>query len=260
MYGYSKRDGYPEVVDWIDTGNKNTNYQKLPQVLTMEEINKMIEVCDNLRDKALISVLYESGCRASEILDLKIKDLEFDEYGGVLIVRGKTGSRRIRLISSIPALKEWLNVHPRKNDPNASLFCSLAKNNKGSPLDVCGLHFIVKEIAKKAGINKRVYPHLFRHTRATHLAKYLTEQELKIYFGWAKGSDMPGVYVHLSGRDVENKILQISGVKPKESESLPTLPTIKCYRCGEENSSGNKFCWKCGAPLQQKTIEKIEAV
>ncbi len=259
LYGFKKNEGYPEVVSWIVIPNKNS-LKSLPQILTMEEINKMIESCDNLRDKALISILYESGCRASEILDLKIKDLEFDEYGGVLIVRGKTGARRIRLISSIPALKEWLNVHPNKNDPNAPLFCSLAKRDKGAPLADSSLCFIVQQIAKRAGIAKRVYPHLFRHTRATHLAKYLTEQELKIYFGWAKGSDMPGVYVHLSGRDVENKILQISGVKPKESESLPTLPTIKCYRCGEENSSGNKFCWKCGAPLEQRTIEKIEAV
>lgn len=258
LYGYKKDDGYPEVVSWISC-RKNRN-RKLPEILTMEEIKKMIEACENFRDRALISILYESGCRASEILDLKIKDLNFDEYGAVLIVNGKTGSRRIRLVSCVQELKAWLNVHPKKNEPQAPLFCALTKNNKGNPLNDSSLNFIVHEIAKKAGINKRVYPHLFRHTRATHLAKFMTEQELKVYFGWARNSDMTSVYIHLSGQDIENKILTINGIKPQEQEELPKIPTFKCYRCGEINSIGNKFCCKCGAPLQHEIIQKMETV
>jgi hypothetical protein len=119
----------------------------------------------------------------------------------------------------------------------------------------------VQQIAKKAGIKKRVYPHLFRHTRATHLAKHLTEQELKIYFGWTMGSDMPSTYVHLSGKDIEQKILQLSGIVQKEKEGAPIIPTIYCFRCHERNSIGDRFCKRCGEELPSKeTIEKIEAV
>jgi len=257
LYGFKKKHEYPEVVDWIYCGRKN-NYKNLPQILTMEEITKMLDSCRNLRDRALISVLYESGCRASEILDLKIGDLNFDQYGASLVVSGKTGSRRIRLISSVADLKAWLNTHPDKNNPNAPLFCALTKNKYGSPLADSSLGFIISEIAKRAGIKKRVYPHIFRHTRATHLAKKLSEQELKVYFGWTRDSKMASVYVHLSGKDVEDKILEMNGIKSSESREAEKIPTIKCYRCGEMNSISNKFCWKCGAPLTEEKIKETE--
>jgi hypothetical protein len=115
-------------------------------------------------------------------------------------------------------------------------------------------------LAKRAKIQKRVFPHLFRHSRLTELAKYMTEQELKVYAGWRPNSDMAQTYVHLSGADIDNKILAINGIKSDENKRLPTIPTLKCYRCGEFNNVGNKFCWKCNAPLTQETIEKIEIV
>jgi site-specific recombinase XerD len=265
VYGYEKEDGYPDVVRWIRTSvRKNGNNKELEEleILSLEEIAKMIEVCDNLRDRALISVLYESGTRASELLCLKIKDVHFDEYGAYLLVSGKTGSRRIRLVSSVVDLKNWLNVHPRKNDPNAYLFCSITKNNKskGQPLSESGLLLILKQTANKAKISKKIYPHLFRHSRATHLAKHLTEQELKKYFGWTPNSGMASVYVHLSGADLDNKLLAINGVKKEGEEKPPAIPTVKCYKCAEINSIGNKFCSKCGAPLDLKVVEKLEIV
>jgi integrase len=58
-------------------------------------------------------------------------------------------------------------------------------------------------------VNKNIYPHLFRHTRATHLVDKLTEAQMKIYFGWSGRSEVPSVYVHLSGRDVEEAILRM---------------------------------------------------
>jgi integrase len=258
LHGYTVKQGYPEVVDWIYCGRKKNG--RLPEILTMEEIKKMIDVCDNMRDRALVSMLYESGCRASELLDLKINSLNFDEYGAVLVVSGKTGSRRVRLISCIADLKAWLNVHPGRNEPNVPLFCALTKNNKGSPLGDSSLDFIISQIAKKANVGKRVYPHLFRHTRATHLARHLKETELRIVFGWSKDSKTPSTYIHLSGSDVEDRLLELNGIKIKENEKPPVVPTTKCYRCSEVNSIANKFCYKCNAPLQQETINRLEII
>lgn len=259
IYKYEKEDGYPPIVKWIKCGRR---VRRLPNILTMKEIQKMIEVCDNLRNRAIISVLYESGFRASELMDLKIKDLNFDEYGAILMVNGKTGMRRTRLISSITDLKAWLNVHKNKNDVNAPLFCTFTKNKYGSPvtypLTSSGLSIIIGSILKRTNIEKRVYPHIFRHTRATHLAKHLTEQELKAYFGWTQNSGMASIYVHLSGQDMDDKILQIYGVKPIDGTQTPKIPTIKCPKCSEINSIGNMWCWKCDSPLGVKEITEAE--
>jgi integrase len=252
FYHIEKEDGYPDIVKWIKCKSING---KLPKILTTEEIGKMIEVCDNLRDRAIISVLYESGCRAGELLGLKIEGVTFDEYGAVIIVDGKTGMRRIRLISSVVDLKNWLNIHPRKNDTNAPLFCAMTKNTKGNPLGASTLGFIIGDLAKKAGIEKRIYPHLFRHSRATHLAKNLSDQELKVYFGWVGESSMPSIYVHLSGKDIDNKILEINGIKHGDKNDISKIPTIKCLSCDEVNSIGNKFCIKCGKPLSAEITE-----
>jgi len=73
----------------------------------------MIEACDNPRDRALVHVLYESGARSGELLNMKIGDVEFDQYGAVIRVCGKTGPRRLRLIESVPDLQLWLSMHPK---------------------------------------------------------------------------------------------------------------------------------------------------
>ena len=82
----------------------------------------MIEAAEHPRDKALIASLYESGCRVGEIAALRISHIHFDEYGAYMIVKGKTGSRRIRLVFSAPILASWINVHPQKANPEAPLW------------------------------------------------------------------------------------------------------------------------------------------
>ena len=78
----------------------------------------------------MISILYESGCRIGEILNMRIRNVEFDANGAVLIVNGKTGQRRVRLIHSVPRLVTWLEHHPER-DPKAFLWvCVGSKNNR----------------------------------------------------------------------------------------------------------------------------------
>lgn len=250
LRGYE--EGYPEEVSWIKLSKKKNN---LPEILTKDEIKKLIDSCDNIRDKALISVLYESGARDGEILNMKVGDVYFDEYGCVIIVSGKTGMRRIRLVSSAPLLGQYLEEHPFKDDPKYPLWISLASNKKYKPLGYQSVRAILRKLAKKSGIKKRLYPHLFRHSRATHLAKVLTESQLKEMFGWTQSSGMASVYVHLSGRDVDNAILEIYGLKKKKEEGEKV---IKCPRCGEINEIGAKVCWKCGFVLDPEFAKKME--
>ena len=212
-------DTYPEEVRWIRTTLKKARVKLPEDLLTLEDVRKLIESATNIRDKALISVLYESGCRISEILSMRIKDVLLEEPTCALRVSGKEGSRRILLVNSTPYLANWLSHCAHKNDPQEFLWTSIGSKNRGKVLQYNSAREILKAVALKAGIKKRVNPHLFRHSRATFLANKLTEAQMCEYLGWVQGSDMPRVYVHLSGRDVDEAILEMNGFEVETASS-----------------------------------------
>jgi integrase len=245
---------YPEEVSWIRTTMKNGNSRLPSEILTEEEIRRMAQVASSPRDRALVLVFYESGARVGELLPLKMKQVAFDDYGAVLLVRGKTGDRRIRLVLSSPALANWINIHPLREDPEANVWLSLSTNNDGHPLGYRGLYKLFQELAAKAQIRKKVNPHSFRHARATHLASKLTEQQLKMLFGWTQSSKMASVYVHLSGKDIDNALLELHGLTTQEKKESK-LKVKVCPRCGEKNSPGGIYCRKCAFPIDAETME-----
>lgn len=231
--------------------------QKLPEdLLTKEEIEALIENAPNNRDRALIAVLYESGMRRGELFSIKIKNISFDGNGMVILIpAGKTGPRRIRLVFSTSFVRHWLDVHPLKNNREAALFCSLQE--PFGVLSETGLRCQMRKIAKKAGIQKRVNAHSFRHARCTHLAEHLTEAQMKQYLGWTEGSSMAAVYVHLSGRDIDNAILKMHGLKIDDTLA-EGLKVGKCPRCHELNPESVAYCGKCGMPLKDDAQEALE--
>jgi len=246
---------YPKKVKWIKTTVKNHNKRLPEEILTKEEIRKLIQAADNTRNKAFIAILYESGCRVSEIANLKLKHIVFDQYGAQLIVSGKTGMRRVRLIASVSYLSAWLGCHPQKDNPDAPVWVTIATNNNGNHIGYQSIRKLLKEIADKAGVKKAVNPHSFRHARATHLANKLTEAQLKQMFGWNQSSTMASIYIHISGRDVDDALLRINGKLPKEDK----MDTIVCPRCNEWNPETFRFCQQCGMPLDLKAaVEKEE--
>lgn len=252
-----KTEEYPVEVKWIKTNVRN-NHLLPDEILTESEIKTMTQCASNLRDKAFILVLYESGCRIGEILTLQIRNVHFDIYGAVLLVTGKTGDRRVRIIAASPKLGSWIENHPRKDDPDAPLWVSFSTNNLYRYFSYPAAKKMLKKTAKKAGIKKRIYPHLFRHSRATFLAKFLTESQLKQHFGWVQSSGMASVYVHLSGRDVDNTLLKLQGIKINEEEKETLLKPVLCQRCSEKNSPTSKFCMRCGSPLDPKGALEID--
>jgi len=247
----------PKLVEGIKI--KKDNGTKLPdEILSPEEIKKMVQVADNFRDKAMIILLYETAARKGEFLQLKIKhvDLSNEKYGMILIPQGKTIPRKIPIIYSVPHLTHWLNTHPNRDDPNAPLFITQGAW-LGRAMGEDGLKRLIKIIGKRAGITKKIYPHLLRHSRLTELAKEITEQEMKIFAGWTPGSNMTKVYVHLSGSDVSNKILSNAGLIDSETikSKQKVLEKIICPRCNKVNSFDEKYC-DCGFVLDLKTAQK----
>jgi Site-specific recombinase XerD len=231
--------------------------KKLPEdLLTQKDIEALLDNCGNNRDRALIATLYESGMRKGELFSLRIKNIQFDENGAILTIPdGKTGARRIRLVFASPFLREWLEVHPTKENRESPVFCSL--RNPYNVITDPGLRDQLVKIAEKARVQKRVNPHSFRHARATHLAEHLTEQQLKKYLGWTEGSNMAATYVHLSGKDIDNAILKMNGIIIDDTH-VDGLKVGRCPRCHELNQETALYCVKCGLPLQEELKSKIE--
>lgn len=257
FFRWLRNTDYPEEVSWIKI--KKSNGHKLPdELLTAEEVFRLVDAADHIRDKAFILTLYESGCRIGEILCLQIKHVHFDEFGAVLLVNGKTGQRRVRIIASAQKLNQWVENHPLKKDPNAPLWITIGTNSRYRVWNYGTAKEVLKKLVKKAGIKKRVYPHLFRHSRATHLANHMTEAQMKQYFGWVQGSNMASVYVHLCGRDVDKVLLKLNGIKVEDGEKEPELRPKVCPRCKARNSPDTKFCSSCGMCLDEKTALQVD--
>ncbi|WP_082092939.1 tyrosine-type recombinase/integrase [Methanosarcina siciliae] len=249
--------GDNNAASWIRASTKLKS-KKLPEnLLTESEIKRMIAAAKNPRDKALISLLYDSGARIGELGNLKIRNVIFDEYGAVIEIKGKTGPRRTRIMFSMSYISTWIDNHPNRKKPEDFLFINLTGKNSGKQMGHDGIHKAIKKAAELAGIEKRVYNHLFRHSRATELAKHLTEAQMDSYLGWVPGSNMPAVYVHLSGRDTDEAILRMYGKSTKE-EKLPELISRTCARCGKENGPTTRYCAGCGLPLDIEAMQEVD--
>lgn len=170
----NNEDDYPIEVKWI-RAKRNNNHKILPEhLLTEDEVKKLAETCQNQRDRALILVLYETECRVGEILTLKIDDVQLDTHGAIMIMKGKTGPRRVRIIFSAKALSEWLNHHPSRLDPESPLWTSFESAGSTKPLEYYAFRKMLSVTASRAKIGKRVNPHSFGHARASNLANVRT--------------------------------------------------------------------------------------
>ncbi len=142
--------------------------KRLPEVLSMKEVKMIIDNCshspEGIRDKLILKLLIATGARVSEILNLKIKDVENQDYEFIKVLGKGSKYRIIPVYDSLEdEIKEYLAVS-RPNlkgaDENFKLFPGIRRENFWKKL---------KKIAKDAGVEKNVYPHIFRHSVATVL-------------------------------------------------------------------------------------------
>lgn len=179
----------------------------LPMVLDSDEIDKIMDIkLDNpfnIRTKAMLELMYSSGLRVSELVHLTINDL--DLYNDCIIINGKGKKERIVPIGDIAKehLVNYLNCRnsliKRKNGNPEELFL----NNHGKPITRNGFNFLLNNILKEKGIDKKVSPHTLRHSFATHMldngADLRTIQELLGH------SDIvtTRIYTHVSKKQIQ---------------------------------------------------------
>ena len=243
-----KETPWPEEVRWLRSATKPSE-RKQPEFLISQEVEEMIKATTSLRDKAMLAVGFEAGLRATELLSLNVGSIMFDDRGARLRVeKGKTGSRTVRLISSVKLLSQYLQTHSFRHDVYAPLWLTESNNYANHRLSWVRWNRRLKQLAKQAGIKKRIFNHMLRHGSATRNAKFLTDSELKLMYGWSMSSKMPAVYVHLSGRDLDDKLTSIYGGQ-KIEQTKPEFAPVICPRCSELASPGMVYCPKCASPL-----------
>ena len=148
--------------------------RKLPDTLSLEEVNALIAAIDlshpqGERNRAMLEMLYGCGLRVSELIQLKLSDLYFEE--DFIKVTGKGNKQRLIPIS--PITKKYINLyrdHIRGHQTIASGFeDTLFLNRRGKPLSRAMVFTIIQQLREKIGLDKKIGPHTFRHSFATHL-------------------------------------------------------------------------------------------
>ena len=254
--GYSS---LPDVkIRKLQSPTRDTMTKTAADLLTPEEITTMIDVCTRSIDRAIIMMLYEGGFRIGEIGALKWGDLKFDEYGIVVNVRFKTEKPRyLRLVMAREHLAKWRTDYPFRPEGDNLVFVTERK----TPLTHASIQKQLKRIAERAKIEKHITPHVFRHSRITHLIQEgVPESVIKLMMWGNIGSTMFQTYAHLAGSDIDAAILKNYGVKALNGDTPNglRLEPRQCEHCYVVNAPTSNFCSGCGRPLDPLTAMKLD--
>jgi len=247
---------------------KEKSTYKPSDMWTQDDDLLFLKYCPSKRDRCYHMMARDTSCRPSEILSLKIKDLVFkmagDRQYAEILVNGKTGSRSIPLINSIPFVKDMLDSHPQKNNPNAYLIYS--ERVFGRRISIEGLFHMYKRYrtklfpyllkssidpndkAKIRDLLKKPWnPYIRRHSALTEKSKILKEQILKSHAGWSPTSNVHLKYIHYFGNESSESILEAYGLIDKGKQEIDKLKPKVCPNCGNtsDNKPDSKFCMKC---------------
>ena len=172
--------------------------QKLPEVLSKNEVKRIFDSCDNIKHRCILMLIYSAGLRRSELINLKISDIDSERM--VIHIKGGKGKKdRISLLSenTLHILRNYYKIYK----PKVYLFEG-ATGGKYSPTSVAN---ILKKAALKAGIRKRVSPHMLRHSFATHLLEQGTDLRYIQELLGHNSSKTTEIYTHVSKKAI-NKI------------------------------------------------------
>jgi integrase len=257
------------IMDIPQLKRKEKSCYKPTDLWTQEDDLLFLKWVTDKRDRCYHTMSRDLSARPHEILNLKIKDVVFKTTGKVqyaeVLVNGKTGTRPIPLIQSIPYIKEWLSNHPTRNNPNSPLFIGLGRQSMGKQFTPGGLHNLYDYYKKeffpkllddptisnedkdkiKSLLGKPFNPYIRRHSALTEKSTKLKLHTLNQHAGWATNSNMAQKYIHYFGNESSDSLLEAYGVVTKDNVSFNTLNPKNCPNCYEGNTHDSKFCAKC---------------
>src|SRR5919198_1881722 len=280
----------PSVIDNIaQLKRKEISIYKPSDLWTEQDDALFLKYCPSKRIKCYHAVSRDTSCRPHEILKLRIRDVVFKTAGdnnyqyAEVLVNGKTGSRHIPLINSIPYVKDYLDhEHPMSANPNSIFICGNGKS-LGKSLRRSSLYNIytkryrqeyfpkllegptvppedkqkIRELLKKPW-----NPYIRRHSSLTEKSGILKEHHLRQFAGWSPSSNMHIKYLHYFGNESNESILEAYGIIPKDRGVGDVLRPKQCPNCNEPNKPDSKFCAKCRMVLTydayNETIEEKE--
>jgi hypothetical protein len=243
-----------------------------------DDILTIIKYESYKRNKAILSLLWDLNARPHELTLLKIKHIRLkDKYGeGEIPHEAKTGTGPILLTCSFPYVRDWLNEHPFRNEPNSRLICNLIN---GAPITADNIDKVMKQLRERiirllenGEINnrkereklefllktKKWNPYCIRHSAITSDSDYLPEYALKKKVRWSMNSRQGTRYIkRRMGDELKTKILQRNGIL-QETE-IRIKPIISnCPRCEFVNAIENKYCSKCSYPIKPEAYDEIK--
>jgi integrase/recombinase XerD len=248
------------------------------EIWDRDEILSIVKYEPYKRNKAALTLLWDLDARNHEVTLLKIKHIRLRErYGeGEIPHEAKTGSGPILLTCSFPYVRDWLNEHPFRNEPDARLICNL---QTGAPVTPDALWKIMKQIRKRIihllendNIKdeqerqnlefllrtKKWNPYCIRHSSITYDSDYLPEYALKKKVRWSINSKQGCRYIkRRMGNDLKQKILVQNGsMSEQQVDRKPSI--LNCPRCSLVNAIDNKYCSKCSYPLVPSAFDEIK--
>jgi hypothetical protein len=278
----------PDIVRDIPLHKKKEKtHVKAKDLWTPEEDAIFLKYCEDPRLQFYHMGALDTSARPHELLkirigDVKIKYADDKMYAEVEVGRGgKTKSRTVPLIFSLPYFKALLDKHPEPGNPGAFVFRSLEhsarfRNVTLSPASIACLYHALKtryfpKLLERADVppedkakirvmlQKPWNPYIRRHTSLTEKAKILNEYSLRLHAGWTKTSQMVEIYTHELGGESSAMLLEAYGMRPRENAVLNSLQPTQCPHCKEPNKHDSKFRLKCGMVLCYAALDEVKA-
>jgi integrase/recombinase XerD len=241
--------------------------KKSADMLTKEEVLKVITACTNSRDRAIISMLYDGSLRPVDLRELTWESVTFDEYGVLIRTSAKTGKERvIRLTFSGPYFAQWKSDYPGIPEGKNPVFVShriyKAAGGEHIPLEMDAIMRLIRGLRQKTGIQK-LQPSIFRPSRITHDVEDGYDSSYLMLKNWGTlKTPMLQVYAKPGDDYMTRYALEKAGIKlpSKSRERSKALDSITCPRCSNLNPPGKKFCGQCGLSLTEDAKAQVDDI